>query len=128
MCGVGREEGVKNNPGNGRRKKWGGRDRLKSNNKRQSLGVEWEVSEVGIPPPHNLDNHHALVESINNILLNNVLSSFWVSTGCTFFCFSKIFMLLIKEHIRKCNDIGVVYYLLMTLVVFLWGFKIMVRD
>ena len=26
--------------------------------------------EVGIPPPHNWYNHHALVESINN---NNIL-------------------------------------------------------
>ena len=64
--GGGRKEGGNNYPENGRRKSWGGRDRLKSNNKRQSLGVEWEVSEVGIPPPHNLEKPHALVASIYN--------------------------------------------------------------
>ena len=39
------------------------------NNKQQSLGPEWSMSEVGTPPPHNLDKHHGLVESINN---NNI--------------------------------------------------------
>ena len=50
---------------NGRGKGWGGRGRLGCNVKRQSLGAEWEMSKVGIPPPHNSDNHHALVDSIN---------------------------------------------------------------
>ena len=30
----------------------------------KSLGEEWSMSEVGIPPPHNLDNPHALVAGI----------------------------------------------------------------
>ena len=44
----------------------GGRARLKSNNKRRSIGAEWSMPEIGIPPPHNLYNPHALVASINN--------------------------------------------------------------
>ena len=36
------------------------------NNKRQSLGLEWSVSEVGTPPPHNSDKPHGLVASNNN--------------------------------------------------------------
>ena len=36
------------------------------NNKRRSLGPEWSMSEVGTPPPHNLDKPHGLVASINN--------------------------------------------------------------
>ena len=59
----------KNDPENGRRKRWDGRSRLKSNNKRRSLGAEWEMSEVGIPPPHNSDSPNALVTSTNN---NNI--------------------------------------------------------
>ena len=39
---------------------------LKSNIKQHILGMEGEMSEVGIPPPHDLDNPHALVDSINN--------------------------------------------------------------
>ena len=34
--------------------------------KRWILGEEGAMSEVGIPPPHNLDNPHALVDSTNN--------------------------------------------------------------
>ena len=36
------------------------------NNKRRILGLEWSMSEVGTPPPHNLDKPHGLVASINN--------------------------------------------------------------
>ena len=43
---------------------------LKSNIKRRSLGAEGTMSEVGITTPHNLDNLHALVASINNKILN----------------------------------------------------------
>ena len=64
--GGGRKEGEKNDPENGRRKTWGGRARLKSNNKRRSLGPEWSMSEVGTPPPHNSDEPHGLVASTNN--------------------------------------------------------------
>ena len=35
------KEGEKNDPENGRRKKWGGRAILNSNNKRRILGPEW---------------------------------------------------------------------------------------
>ena len=42
------------------------RARLKSKNKRRSLGAEWKMSEFGISPPHNSDNPHALVVRINN--------------------------------------------------------------
>ena len=38
--GGGRKEGEKNDPENGRRKMWGKRARLKSNNKRQSLRLK----------------------------------------------------------------------------------------
>ena len=64
--GRGRKEEENNDPENERRKLWGGRAKLKSNNKRKSLCAEWEMSKVGIPPPHNSDNHHALVDSIKN--------------------------------------------------------------
>ena len=36
------------------------------NNKRQRLGLEWSMSEVVTPPPHNSDKTHGLVASINN--------------------------------------------------------------
>ena len=36
------------------------------NNKRQSLGPEWSMSEVGNPPPHNLDKPYRVVASNNN--------------------------------------------------------------
>ena len=36
------------------------------NNKRQILGTDWSMSEVGTPPPHNSDKLHGLVASINN--------------------------------------------------------------
>ena len=64
--GGGRKEGEKNDPENGRRKRWGGRARLKSNKKRRILGPEWSMSEVGTPTPHNSDKPHGLVDSINN--------------------------------------------------------------
>ena len=37
-----------------------------SNNKRRSLGPERSMSEVGTPPPHNLDKPRKLVASNNN--------------------------------------------------------------
>ena len=36
------------------------------NNKKQSLGPEWSISEVGTPLPHNSDKPHGLVASNNN--------------------------------------------------------------
>ena len=36
------------------------------NIKRRIISAEGEMSEVGIPPHHNLDNPNALVDSINN--------------------------------------------------------------
>ena len=36
------------------------------NNKLQSLGPKWSMSEVGTPPLHNLDKPHVLVASNNN--------------------------------------------------------------
>ena len=51
-------------------------------NKRQNLGPKWSISEVGTPPPHNLDKPHVLLASINN---NNFL------------------------HSKKSNDISVTY-------------------
>ena len=36
------------------------------NNKRRILGLEWSMSEVGTPPPHNSDKPHGLVDRINN--------------------------------------------------------------
>ena len=36
------------------------------NNKQQSLGPDWSMSEVGTPSPHNLDKPHRLVASNNN--------------------------------------------------------------
>ena len=36
------------------------------NNKRRILVLEWSMSKVGTPPPHNLDKPHGLVASINN--------------------------------------------------------------
>ena len=44
--GGGKKEGRKNDPENGRRNRWGGRARLKSNNKRRSLGAEWSMPKV----------------------------------------------------------------------------------
>ena len=40
-------------------------------NKRRILGLEWSMSEVETPPPHNLDKPHGLVASINNN--NNII-------------------------------------------------------
>ena len=43
-------------------KRWGRRDRLKVLSiSDKSLGVEGSMSEVGIPPPHNLEKLHAPV-------------------------------------------------------------------
>ena len=50
---------------------WGGRARVKSYNKRRILGPEWSMSEVGTPPPHNLEKPQRLVDIINNN--NNLL-------------------------------------------------------
>ena len=36
------------------------------NNKRQNLGPEWSMSEVGTLPPHNSEKPHRMVASINN--------------------------------------------------------------
>ena len=64
--GGGKREGGNINPEIGRRNRLDRRARLNSNNKQRSLVAEWEMSEVGIPPPHNSDNPHALMASINN--------------------------------------------------------------
>ena len=56
--------------------------RLKSYNKRRSLGTEWPMTEVGIPSPRNSDNHPALVESINNNNNNNNYKSRGVFDAC----------------------------------------------
>ena len=61
-----RKEEENNDPENGRRKRWGGRARLKSKNKRRSLCPKWSMSEVVNPPPHNFDKPHVLLASINN--------------------------------------------------------------
>ena len=39
---------------------------ISRNNKQQRLGPEWSMSEVGTPPPHDLEKPHGLVASINN--------------------------------------------------------------
>ena len=46
----------------------GGWGRLISvrNNKRRIIGPEWSMSEVGTPPPHNLEKTHGMVDSTNN--------------------------------------------------------------
>ena len=36
------------------------------NNKRQRLGPEWSMSEVGTPSPHHMYKPHGPVASINN--------------------------------------------------------------
>ena len=72
--GGGRKEGGKNDTENGTGKRWGGRTRLKSNNKRRSLGLYWSMSEVGTPPPNNLDKPQGMVASTNNNNNNQVLS------------------------------------------------------
>ena len=46
------------------------------------------MSEVGIPPPHNLDNPHVLVVIINNI--NNTEN--------------KKFILMIMEHVLNLDN------------------------
>ena len=43
---------------------------MKCNVTLRILGAEWEMSKVGIPPPHDPSNPHALVARINNI--NNI--------------------------------------------------------
>ena len=42
------------------------KDQIKCNVTRQILGAQGEISEVGIPLPHNSDNTHALVSGNNN--------------------------------------------------------------
>ena len=71
--GGGRKEGETNELEKWRRKRWGGRDRLKSNNKRRILGPEWSMYEVGTPPPHNSYKLHRLVSINNN---NNISINF----------------------------------------------------
>ena len=46
------------------------------NNRRRSLGPECSLSEVGTPPPHNLDKPHRLVTSIINNKNNN--KNIWI--------------------------------------------------
>ena len=53
-------EGEMNDPEE-KEEKVGRKDQIKFNVKRQSLGADGEMSEVNIPPPHNLVNPHALV-------------------------------------------------------------------
>ena len=58
----GRKEEEIVDPGNDRRKRWGRRARLKvSSISDKSLGAEGSMSEVGIPPPNNLNKPHAPV-------------------------------------------------------------------
>ena len=72
-----RKEGGNEQSRHCKRKMWGLRGILKCNAKRQSLGAEWSMSEVGIPPPYNLDKLHALVTGIKN---NN--NNIKVATNC----------------------------------------------
>ena len=51
---------------NNRRKGGAEGDQIKRNVKRQSLGTDWEMSEVVVQPPHNLDNPCALVAGPQN--------------------------------------------------------------
>ena len=61
--GGGSKEGETNNPVNNRRERWGRELDLKVLSiSDESLGVERSMSEVGIPPPHNLDKTHAPVQ------------------------------------------------------------------
>ena len=46
------KEGEKKNTEKRRKKRWGGRAKLKSNNKRRSLGPKRSMYEVGTPLPH----------------------------------------------------------------------------
>ena len=39
---------------------------LKCNVKRQSLGAQWSMSEVLLPPPHNSNKPTTLMDKINN--------------------------------------------------------------
>ena len=39
---------------------------MKYNVKHRRLGEEWAMSEVGIPPTYNLDNHPVMVAIPNN--------------------------------------------------------------
>ena len=68
------ERGGEEQSKNGRRKSWGGKARLKSNNKQRSLGPEWSISEFGTPPTHNSGKPHGLVASNNNN--NNIVTNF----------------------------------------------------
>ena len=56
------KEDETNDPENCRSKRWVGRDSLLVLRvSDESLGAEGSMSEVVIPPPHNLDTPHALV-------------------------------------------------------------------
>ena len=50
-----------------RRKRWDRRASIKCNVKWHSLGAEWAMYKVEIPPLQNLDNPNALVAGIKNI-------------------------------------------------------------
>ena len=76
--GGGKKDGEKNDPENGRRKRCGGKDILKSKNKRWIIGPEWSMSEFRTPPPHNLYKPHRLVDSINN---NNIVIPIGLQSG-----------------------------------------------
>ena len=77
LCGNGADivgwvgrEGVSLPPGckaDGRRRGWGGFIFNLRNNKRQSLGPEWSLSEAGTSPPHDSDTPHGLVNSNTHI-------------------------------------------------------------
>ena len=43
------------------------------NNRLRILGTEWSMSEVGTPPPYNLDKPHRMVDSIINNNNTNVI-------------------------------------------------------
>ena len=53
-------------------KGWEGPISKLRNNNRRSLGLEWSMSKVGNPPPHNSEKPHGLVASIN---YNNIIVS-----------------------------------------------------
>ena len=72
--GGGRKEGETNGPEIDRRKRWGIRDRLKVLRiNEESLGAEGSMSEVGIPPPHNLYKNHAPWPEITMVVRSRML-------------------------------------------------------
>ena len=48
------------------------------NNTGRSLVLEWSISEVGTPPPHNSDKPHRLVTSNNNKV------QYWITRWCRY--------------------------------------------